>query len=159
MVRDTQHTKRIISSSPFSLFKWMLCCDSPAGAVYHRFRKTWDKNRRSEGWQAFRWARSKCYPGVHLSPHPNMRVENKTAHVPWLVWLSGLNAGLRTKGSRVQLPGRAHAWVSGHVLSRGCVRGNHTLMFLSHIWYIDVSIPFFLPSPLSRNEQIKSLKK
>ena len=28
-------------------------------------------------------------------------------------------------------PGRAHAWVEGQVPSRGQVRGNHTLMFLS----------------------------
>ena len=28
-------------------------------------------------------------------------------------------------------PIRAHTWVAGQVPSRGCVRGNHTLMFLS----------------------------
>ena len=44
---------------------------------------------------------------------------------PW--W----NTGLRTKGSLVQFPVRAHAWVAGQVPSRGCWRGNHTLMFLS----------------------------
>ena len=38
---------------------------------------------------------------------------------PWLVWLSELSAGLRTKGSPVQLPVRAHAWVAGQVPSRG----------------------------------------
>ena len=80
-------------------------------------------------------------------------------YMPWLVQLSGLSAGLRTKRVLVWFPVRAHAWVAGQVPSWGCARGNHTLMFLSHIWYIDVSIPFFLPSPLSRNEQIKSLKK
>ena len=32
---------------------------------------------------------------------------------PWLVWLSGLSTGLRTKGSLVQFPDGAHAWVVG----------------------------------------------
>ena len=31
----------------------------------------------------------------------------------------------------VQFPVRAHAWVAGQVPSRGCVRGNHTMMFPS----------------------------
>ena len=39
--------------------------------------------------------------------------------------------GLRSKGSQVQLPIRAHTWVVGQVLSGDHVRGNHTLMFLS----------------------------
>ena len=34
---------------------------------------------------------------------------------PWLVWLSGLSAGLRTKGSLVLFPVRTHAWVMGQV--------------------------------------------
>ena len=55
---------------------------------------------------------------------------------PWLVWLSGLSAGLWTKGSLVQFPVR----VAGQVPSRGHSRGNHTLMFLS--------LSFSLPSPL-----------
>ena len=50
---------------------------------------------------------------------------------PWLVWLSGLSADLGTKGSPVQFPVRAQAWVAGQDPSWGCVRGNHTLMFLS----------------------------
>ena len=50
---------------------------------------------------------------------------------PWLVWLSGLNASLPTKGSWVQFPVMAHTWVAGQVPSRGRVRGNHTSMFLS----------------------------
>ena len=37
---------------------------------------------------------------------------------PWLVWLSGLNTGLQTKGSLVWFPVRAHAWVAGQVPSR-----------------------------------------
>ena len=63
---------------------------------------------------------------------------------PWLLWLSGLSVGLRTKGSPVRFPVRAHAWVMGRVLSGGHVRGNHTLMFLS--------LSFSLPSPLSKNK-------
>ena len=51
---------------------------------------------------------------------------------------------LQTKGSLVQFPVRAHAWVVGQVPSRGHVRGNHTLIFLS--------LPFSLPSPFSKNK-------
>ena len=62
---------------------------------------------------------------------------------PWLVWLSGLSVGLRTIGSLVQFPVRAHAWVVGHVPSGGHTRGNHISMFLSL---------FFPPSPLSKKK-------
>ena len=51
-----------------------------------------------------------------------------------------LSAGLQIKGSLVRFPVGAHAWVAGQVPSRGCARGDHTLMFLS--------ISFSLPSPL-----------
>ena len=44
------------------------------------------------------------------------------------------------QGSRVQFPGKAHAWVVGQVPNRGHSRGNHTLMFLS--------LSFSLHSPL-----------
>ena len=66
----------------------------------------------------------------------------------WLVWLSGLSASLQTKGSPVQFPVRAHAWVVGQVPSRGRARGNRW-MFLS--------LSFSLPSPLSENKYIKIL--
>ena len=59
---------------------------------------------------------------------------------PWLVWLNGLSVGLRSKGSLVRFPVRAHAWGAGQVPSRGRARSNHTLMFLS------------LPSPISKNK-------
>ena len=39
--------------------------------------------------------------------------------------------GLQTKGWPVQFPVQAQAWVAGQVPSGVCVRGNHTLMFLS----------------------------
>ena len=63
---------------------------------------------------------------------------------PWLVWLSGLSAGMRTKESPVQFPVRTRAWVAGQVPSRERMRGNLTLMFLS--------LSFSLLSPLSRNK-------
>ena len=59
---------------------------------------------------------------------------------PWLVWLSGLSVGLRSKGSRVRFPVRVHAWVEGQVYSRRPVRDNHTLVFLS----LSFSLPSFL---------------
>ena len=69
----------------------------------------------------------------------------KDFHIPpRLVWVSGLSAGLRTKGSPVRFPVRAHAWVAGPVPSRGHTRGNHTLMFLP--------LSFYLLSPLSKNK-------
>ena len=60
----------------------------------------------------------------------------------WLLWLSGLSAGLWTKGAQVQFPARAHAWVAGQVSSWGRARGNQS-MFLSNI---NVSPAPFLPS-------------
>ena len=65
--------------------------------------------------------------------HPSMEVSKilKIQTKPWLVWFSGLSAGLQTKGSLARFPVRAHAWVAGQVPSWGCARGNHTLMFLS----------------------------
>ena len=63
--------------------------------------------------------------------------------LPWLVWLSGLR-GLRTIGSPVQFPVRAHAWVADQVPSMGHSRGNHAWMFLF--------LSFSFPSPLKINE-------
>ena len=51
--------------------------------------------------------------------------------MPWLAWLCGLGASLRTKGFAVRFPVRAHARVAGQVPSRGCERGNHVSTFLS----------------------------
>ena len=58
---------------------------------------------------------------------------------------------LWTKGSLVWLLVRAHAWVVGQVPGGGYVRGNHTLMFLSH--------SYSFPSLLSKNKWIKSFFK
>ena len=57
--------------------------------------------------------------------------DNQKLYMPWLVWLSGWSARLWTKGSPVRFLVRAHAWVVSQIPSRGCMRGNHTLMFLS----------------------------
>ena len=54
---------------------------------------------------------------------------SKIGPKPWLVWPSGLSASQRTKGSPVQFPVRAYAWVVGQAPSRGRARDNHTLMF------------------------------
>ena len=54
---------------------------------------------------------------------------------PWLVWLSGRSAGLRTKGLLVPFPVTAHGWVAG------------TLEKQPHI---DVSLSFSLRSSLSK---------
>ena len=51
---------------------------------------------------------------------------------------------LQTKGSPVQFPVRAHAWVAGRVPNKGHMRGNCTLMFLF--------LSFSLSSPLSKNK-------
>ena len=37
------------------------------------------------------------------------------ANSPWLVWLSGVNAGVQTKRLLVQFPVRACAWIAGQV--------------------------------------------
>ena len=50
----------------------------------------------------------------------------------------------RSVAGSFRFPVRAHAWVVGQVPSGGCVRGNHTLMFLF--------LSFSLPSPLSKNK-------
>ena len=56
------------------------------------------------------------------------------------VSLNGLRTGLQTKGSPVQFPVRAHAWVAGQVPSREHARNSHTLIFPS-------LSPCFLLSP------------
>ena len=43
---------------------------------------------------------------------------------PWLVWLSGLSAGLQTKRLLFFFPVRAHAWISVQVPSWGREKGN-----------------------------------
>ena len=49
-----------------------------------------------------------------------------------------IECGLKTKGSQVRFPVRAHAWIAGQIPSGGHGRGNPTLIFLSL---------FLLPSP------------
>ena len=71
------------------------------------------------------------------------------------MWPSGLSASLQTERLLVRFPVRARAWVAGHVSSYRHVRGNWWV-YLSHI---NVPLPLFLPSLLSKNKQIKSFKK
>ena len=52
----------------------------------------------------------------------NRQIYRKYICGPWLVWLSGLSAGLQTKRSLVWFPVRAHAWVAGQVPSWGSAR-------------------------------------
>ena len=61
----------------------------------------------------------------------------KNVHVPWLVWLSGLSAGLQIEGLPVLFPVRAHAWVAG--------QGERQPIDVSVL----MSLPFFLPPFLS----------
>ena len=72
--------------------------------------------------------------------------------LPWLVWLSGLSARLQSKGSPVQFPVRAPAWVVGQVPRRECARDNHTLMMF-------LSLSFSFPSPLSLKKKYILKKK
>ena len=65
--------------------------------------------------------------------------------------LSGLSTGLWTKGLQVPFPVRAQALVSSQVPSRGHMRGNHTLMFLS--------LSFSFPYPRSKNKLINLKNK
>ena len=65
------------------------------------------------------------------------------------MWLSGLSTGRQTKGSLVQFPVKAHAWVAGQVPSGRHVRCNHTLMSLS------LSLPPSLPLCLKINKILK----
>ena len=78
-------------------------------------------------------------PGVQLRGPTTLVKQNNQKHwcteggekEPWLVWLSGLSAGLWTWGLIVSHTVRAHVWVASQVPSQGCTRGNITLMFLS----------------------------
>ena len=68
--------------------------------------------------------------------------------VPWLLWLSGFSAGLRTKGSLVGFLVGAHAWVAGQFPGGWHMRGHHTLM----------SLPVFL-LPLTLSLKINKIFK
>ena len=52
------------------------------------------------------------FPSLPLSLKVNkLNIFLKIKNSPWLVWLSGLSASLKTEGSPVQFPVGAHAWV------------------------------------------------
>ena len=82
----------------------------------------------------------------HLSNHLKLRNREKA------VWCGSVDWVLACEPeSQVWFPVRAHAWVVGQVPSRGHVRGNHTLMFLS--------LSFSFPSSLSENKHNLKKKK
>ena len=68
---------------------------------------------------------------------------NKTSLYPGWCGSVGLNTSLQTKGLRVPFPVRTHAWVVGHIPSRGHRRDNHTLMFPSFSFILP-----YLPSKI-----------
>ena len=70
--------------------------------------------------------------------------------LPWLMWLSGLGAGLKTERSPVWFPVRAHAWVLGQVPTWGCERGNW-LVNLFHRDFLSL-FPPSLPISLKINK-------
>ena len=51
---------------------------------------------------------------------------------PWLMWLSGLSAGLRIKDSPIGFPVRAHAWVASQVQQRASERQPYIDHFCDH---------------------------
>ena len=95
---------------------------------------------RGENRRAGRWLNCGASSEYHMAADFLLKVVEITAFrqcvtkrislQPWLLWLSGLRAGLQTKGSQVWFPVRAHAWVAGQVPRREHAKGNHTLMFL-----------------------------
>ena len=90
-----------------------------------------------------RWRKDGNTPDTNVT---NNNIIPGKHSVQGLVWLRGLSAGLRTKGSLVRFPVRAQAWVAGQVPKRGRSSGSHTLMFLS----LPPSFPLF------KNKEIKS---
>ena len=66
------------------------------------------------------------------------------------IWLSGLGVILQSLRSPVQFPVRAHAWVAAWFLVGVHAKGNR---------WVFLSLSLALPSPLSKNKEIKSLKR
>ena len=65
---------------------------------------------------------------------PFFKINKKHSLLSWLVWLRGLTAGMRTKGSPVQLSVRAHTWIAGGAPGSGPARGNQSLS-LKHQYF------------------------
>ena len=63
------------------------------------------------------------------------KLQKKFGVPPWLLWLSGLNASLRSIGSLVQFPISECAWVADQVPSGGEHKGKP---------HSDASLPLFL---------------
>ena len=70
--------------------------------------------------------------------------KKKKKEQPWLVWLSGLSAGLQTKEPPAWFPVSTHVRVGGQVPNCRIVKGSHTLTFSPS--------SFSLPSLLSKNK-------
>ena len=104
----------------------------------------WDQKRgEREGYIMVSDARDWVYPYPLLGSYVKVGEDE-----PWLAWLSGLNASLRTKGLLVRFPVRTQTWVVGQVPGSGHRRGNHTLIFLS--------LSFSHLSTVSKNKYRKS---
>ena len=134
--------KLSFSSRALSSNKKMYCWQRKSSRIKDRLVEWgWDGDTQSS-WLVFPFPLD--HPGGTLT---GAKLENQPLRPvmqPWLTWLSGLNASLWTKRSLVGFPVRAQAWVAGQVPSRGCTRGNHTLMFLF--------LSFSFPSPLKINK-------
>ena len=72
-----------------------------------------------------------------------MTIKKKQRVQPWLVWLSGLNAGLQTKGLLVQFPVQGTRLDCGPGPQQGARERQP---------HIDVSVPPSFLSPLSKNK-------
>ena len=67
--------------------------------------------------------------------------------MPWLVWLSGLSAGLQTKRSLVWCPIRAHSWVAGPGPQLGACQRQLMDVSLAHRYFspsLSPSLPLSL---------------
>ena len=75
----------------------------------------------------------------------------RVSYQPWPVWLSGLIAGLWTKGSLVRFPVRAHTWVVGQVPGGGSWEATTHWCFPPSL---SASFPYFL-----KKNKLKNIKK
>ena len=125
---------------------WCACPWGSQGTGRHHCHRTlgWPRVRLVFSMRAL-W---RCFVVFNVTRNNFLRLYCDSCHIskhffnkqPWLVWLSGLSASLQTKGSPVQFPVRAHAWVSGQVPIWGVYERR---------LHIDVFLPPFLPHSLS----------
>ena len=86
-----------------------------------------------------------------LENRPKNSSQFKKLVEPWLVWLSWLGVIPQSKGSPARFPVKAHTWVEGSRpgQSEQVQEATDRCFFLTSVF-------FSLPSPLSKNKQIKS---